>query len=482
MTIPPNSAKDSVPPAINDITEPTKPGTSMKYNGGQPLWKFILWYTLTSVAFYAIWQSITTILLPNQVQNIEFGKLFTGADAAVDLTLLNNLKVAVENGHTATVEQQRLLGLLTQFDASRGRSLALVTTLGVLATILIQPIIGVLSDRTRSHLGRRTPWLLFGGVVGALFLGLMGFAPNIAILTLAWIFAQVILNIAFGPLTATVADRIPEAKLGIVSTMGGLASFLGGISGSVVAGLIFARLGLNTYFVFSAFLAIAVIGFVFINKDRSSTALEVPKVHWGNFLSAFIQPLKDRDFRLVWLARVILYFGYSASTALSFYMLQSYIQPGLSAAAATKILPFLGMSGAPGMLIGIFIVGKLSTKMDKRKPFVITASILMATSFVVPLLWPSLTAMFIQAAMSGLAAGFYLPVDQALLIEVLPDRKDAGRDLGVAALGLNLGQALGPIISGQIVALSGSYRLVWLVALIPVITAALIIMPVKRVG
>jgi MFS family permease len=73
-------------------------------------------------------------------------------------------------------------------------------------------------------------------------------------------------------------------------------------------------------------------------------------------------------------------------------------------------------------------------------------------------------------------------VDQALFIELLPDRESAGRDLGVSNLGTNLGQALGPIIAGVIVAASGgSYRAVWPVGFALVLIAAFAVLPIKRV-
>ncbi|XVV15071.1 hypothetical protein ACQP2X_12235 [Actinoplanes sp. CA-131856] len=81
---------------------------------------------------------------------------------------------------------------------------------------------------------------------------------------------------------------------------------------------------------------------------------------------------------------------------------------------------------------------------------------------------------------AGIAFGIYLPVDQALFIDVLPDKTAAGRDLGVAALASNLGQALGPFLAGQVVVLTGGYRGVWAVALVLTAVAALSILRVRN--
>ncbi|MFH9616684.1 hypothetical protein ACH4MM_23685 [Streptomyces pratensis] len=144
------------------VAEPTSAGTAMTYLGGVPFRRYALWYALALGAITAIWGGVLGVVLPNQVQSIEFAKWFTGADADVDLTALNDLKAAVNAGTAvATGEQQRLLDLLSDFDAARAQALSLITSLAVAATMLVQPVVGVLSDRTRSQFGRRAPWIVF---------------------------------------------------------------------------------------------------------------------------------------------------------------------------------------------------------------------------------------------------------------------------------------------------------------------------------
>jgi MFS family permease len=471
----------TAPEAPAEIAEPVELGTSATYLGGRPFRRYLIWTTVAGLALNAAWISMGSILLPNQVQLLEFTRWFTGADAGVDLTALNNLKASVAAGAaTATADQQRLLGLLGQFDVSRAQSLSLISSLGVLGSALIGPIVGVLSDRTRSRLGRRAPWILAGAILGALCLVAMRFAPSVGLLALIYAVTMAVLATAQSPLGATQADRIPESKLGITSAVGGLATMLGGIIGVLVAGAAFASVGLNFYFFMGVLVVLGLVGFVVFVKDRPSTALQVAPHSWGAFFRGFLIPLQDADFRWVWIARVVLMFGQTASGALSFFMLQSYIRPALSAAEATQLVPLLGAAGLPGMIAAIVISGRWSDKIGRRKPFVIGASLLMAVSFLVPLLWPALPALFIQSVLTSVAFGIYIPVDQALFIDVLPDKNAAGRDLAIATLGTSIGQALGPILAGQAVALTGGYGAVWAVATMLVLVAAGAVIPVKR--
>jgi MFS family permease len=463
------------------IAEPVEPGTSATYLGGRPLRGYLLWFVFATLAINAVWISMGSILLPNQVQGLEFARFFTGADAGVDLTALTNLQSAVAAGTAvATSDQQRQLGLLSQFDASRAQALSLISSLGILGGMLAGPLVGVASDRTRSRFGRRAPWILVGAIAGACFVAGMRFAPSIGVLALLYALTMAVLAVAASPLGVTVADRIPESKLGMTSALGGLGTLLGGIIGTIVAGVTFASLGLNFYFFIAVLLVLGMVGFVVFVKDRPSTALQVEAHGWSAFLRGFLVPLQDADFRWVWIARVILIFGQTVSGALGFFMLQSYIRPALSAAEATQMVPLLGLAGLPGMLAAIVISGRWSDKLGRRKPFVIGASLLMAVSFLVPLFWPSLPAMFIQTVLASIAFGVYIPVDQALFIDVLPDKNAAGRDLGIASMATNIGQVIGPIIAGQVVALTSGYAGVWVVATVLVLIAAGAIVPVKR--
>jgi MFS family permease len=274
---------------------------------------------------------------------------------------------------------------------------------------------------------------------------------------------------------------MPEDRRGTASALGGFGNFVGGVAGAVLAGALFASAGLNLYFLFASFAALAGVMFVIFARDHSSKDLAVSPFNWRDFFVGFTVALRSRNFRWVWVARILMTFGYAVSTALSLYMLQSYIRPALSVAEATTTAPLLSLAGIPFMMLAVLVAGKLSDKLKKRRAFVIAASLLMAVSMVVPMVWPALPALFIQAVLGGIAMGTYLPVDQALFIDVLPDQRAAGRDLGVAALGSNLGQALGPILAGVVVSVTGGYFGVWAAAFVLVLIAAAAVLPLKGV-
>lgn len=90
--------------------------------------------------------------------------------------------------------------------------LAILWIAGPATGLLVQPIIGHLSDRTRGPLGRRRPYILVGALLTALALFLMPHAASLWMASLMlWVLTASI-NIAMEPFRALVADRVPEAQ------------------------------------------------------------------------------------------------------------------------------------------------------------------------------------------------------------------------------------------------------------------------------
>ena len=465
------AANDAVAPGFND-----------KYEPGPAFKRYKIAMPLAVLAVTAALGGVSSIIFPLTLQKLEFAKFFVGPDAAVDLKQLSDLKAAIAAGKmTPDVEQTRLMSLLTQYEAARASALSVGMTIVFALTMLMQPIVGVLSDRTRSVWGRRAPWIAAGAVLGAAAIMTLYLSTTIGLLIGAFSLVQLAVSLAQGPLNTTVADRVPADSLARVSTLQGLGLMLGALCGAIVTGQLYARIGVTAGLPLAAFLLIGCFAFLRLAPDRSSQDNYAPKVSpWAMFRSLF-SSVKDRDFALVWGARAVFMLGWQLTGTFGVYMLQSYIQPTLTAVESAKIAPLMGAVSLPLTLVAMGVAGKLSDRWKKRKVFVIVGSLGMALSFLVPAFWPTLPALFIQHAIAGISMGMYYAIDTALMIEVLPDKAGAaGRDLGMTNVSTTLGMTLGPIVAGQVVALTGSYQLVWIVGSGIVLLAAALIVPVKR--
>src|SRR6516162_3388196 len=83
---------------------------------------------------------------------------------------------------------------------------------GPVTGLLVQPIIGSMSDRTWCWLGRRRPYFSVGAILSCVALFLMPDAPALwAAATMLWILDASI-NVSMEPFRAFVADKLPEEQ------------------------------------------------------------------------------------------------------------------------------------------------------------------------------------------------------------------------------------------------------------------------------
>ena len=83
-------------------------------------------------------------------------------------------------------------------------------------------------------------------------------------------------------------------------------------------------------------------------------------------------------------------------------------------------------------------------------------------------------------AIGGLGFGMYMAVDLALVVDVLPDRDHAAKDLGVINIAGALPFSLAPGIAPTILNLSGgSYGILFTVAGACAISGAVAILPIR---
>lgn len=113
--------------------------------------------------------------------------------------------------------------------------LAYITGIGALAVMLTAPLFGTLSDRTRTRLGRRRPWMIGGMILGVVSLFVMALAPSILVLGVGWVLAQLGWGQVLVNLQTSTADRLPESQRGKVAGLAGFATQIGPVFGVVIA-------------------------------------------------------------------------------------------------------------------------------------------------------------------------------------------------------------------------------------------------------
>jgi MFS family permease len=357
---------------------------------------------------------------------------------------------------------------------------AIVSTASFAFTLLAQPVVGAFSDRTRSRLGRRAPWMIIGTAVAAAFLIGLGSLHSIFWIAVFWVVIQVSLNAMQGPLTALTPDRFPRSRRGVASAMVGLGTMIGATVGVVAAGRLVGSIGV-AYSTFGIVVLVVTLLFVVFNRDFSSRGTTLPPFSWKQFFSGFwVSPRKYPDFGWAFLARFFFVLGFYVTFTYQLYILTDYI--GLSLKDANSQIGLLSAAMLVTIVISVPTAGWLSDKVGRRKVFVYAASALMLVGLLMPLLMPNLGGMFAMSAINGFGFGIYMSCDTALMTEVLPGGgRTAAKDLGILNVAANIPQALSPAVAALLIGSLGGYPALFIFAMVFVVVAAIVLIPIKGV-
>ena len=115
-------------------------------------------------------------------------------------------------------------------EESKNTYLGILSFVGLLIAVAVQPIAGGFSDRLRSRWGRRRPFIVGGTVASLPLLVAAGVAPTYVLLFLFICLLQLASNVAMGPYQALVRDLVPGRRRGAASGMKMLVEVVGAMT------------------------------------------------------------------------------------------------------------------------------------------------------------------------------------------------------------------------------------------------------------
>lgn len=325
-------------------------------------------------------------------------------------------------------------------EAGKEAALSLAGTVGVIVAMLVNPIVGALSDRTTSRWGRRTPWIVAGAILATAFLLLTAGATSLAVLCLGWAGAQAGLNSMTAAITATVPDRAPVNQRGLVGGVVATGITLGILIGSAI-GMVIAGVVWLGYLLAIAVMLLCLIPYLRKPDDPVLSKEELAPFSWREFLGGFwVSPRRYPDFAWAWLGRLLM----MTATQLTIVYLLFYLSDVLRHEHPASGVFVLTAVYAFGTLVCAAIAGKLSDRTGRR-PLVAGASVLIAIAAILLACAPlfgdrNYAVAIIAAAILGLGNGAYLGVDFALLTQVLPHASARGKDMGIINIAASLPQ------------------------------------------
>src|SRR2546421_10585370 len=133
------------------------------------------------------------------------------------------------------------------------------------------------------------------------------------------------------------------------------------------------------------------------------------------------------------------------------------------------------------ILVASLFGGMLSDKMQRRKLFVIVASIIMTVGLLLYAFFPTWAMVIVATVVLGLGMGVFLAVDLALASQVLPRAADRGKDMGIINTAIFLPMILSPLIAGITLGALHSYLPLFVLLAVGALIAAVLIVPIKSV-
>lgn len=373
--------------------------------------------------------------------------------------------------------------------------LALANALGACCALISAMVCGTLSDMTRSRFGRRTPWIVVGGVLTGACMGLSAIADNIGWIITLWCLAQFSYNMMLAPLIAVLADRVPDKVRGRSSSFYGTGVAVGQMLGSILGAILLCA-GIageyEAWMIALGIFALSGIGVVLIWPKEANNRNEARSdVYVDAFLNNFRFPRHARNYMLAFFGRLSMMTGYWAIGLFLLYIVEDYVLVGEQdqmPIATAWIMALMGVLSFIFALVASLVAGAIYNRHTTHARTVALSCCILAVAACIPLFWRSGVGMMLFAAIAGFGYGIFNSIDQALCIEVLPDPDGASKDLGLLGLTNTLGVIGGAVLTAIITTIihaiantnsMAAYRAVFVAAIVMTVLAAVLFACIK---
>ena len=337
--------------------------------------------------------------------------------------------------------------------------------------MFVDPLMGYVSDRTRSPMGRRRPWMLAGAfaiTVGCIALFSVP-APGAAsshtslifwtlIALLVYFTGYSMFNVPYMAMPAEMTDnfhdrtRLMSVRVLFVALSSALGAALaprliklygGAADGYQITAVVIGIIGL-------ASMLLCVLA---TRRSRATTAAETPMP----VLQQFSVVLSNKPFVVLVLAKLMLLLSMSSLTATLWYMVQHVLHYDLNVASN------ISLAQTAGMLVLLPLWLWLARRNDKRRLFVIasvgTTTVLLSWMLVAP--GEPIMLLVLRGFMLGAFAGGSLLMGQSMLPDTMEydyrrsGVRREGAYSGVYSLVEKAGFAFGPLIVGLLLTSAG---------------------------
>jgi maltose/moltooligosaccharide transporter len=332
-----------------------------------------------------------------------------------------------------------------------------------------QIVVGALSDRTRTRLGRRKPYLLGGVPVAAAALLLLSLRPPVWLAVIVLVVMTTSLAVAYGPYLALLADLVASELRGRVGGLQAAANMIGQMTMLWVAAQLWSDHEPAVFFI-GAFGLVVAFGVTFFgvrerSVDQPPAVMRIAPMEYVRGL------LAQREVAKYLLATLFYWLG--AGGVVPFLTRFGVNELHTDETTAFQLL----MVPVVATVIFTWPAGLLGDRFGK-KPVLFGGLILMSAAVLigsqVQTVGQAAAILVVTGAANALCTVLLFP----LLADLLPQDR-AGEFTGLGAGVWELAQPLGAVIGGLAADATGTLRTTLVVAALLTLVAAALLVPVR---
>jgi maltose/moltooligosaccharide transporter len=348
-----------------------------------------------------------------------------------------------------------------------------VMTLDNLAAFMILPYIGALSDRTRTALGRRRPFILIGAPIAAAAFALVPFALGMPVVLFmgAIIITLLAMDLFRTPLTALMPDIVHPAQRspanGIITVMGSV----GAITGFALGGALYRQSPAAPFLLGAGGMLAGTLAVAVLVREpaRPAEAEESP-----GMLASLKTLFRDRDAGAMLLLGAIFCWFLSFSGLKIFFTRFAINELGVDPGAAVGMMAFYALA----ILAGAIPSGFAGARFGRRQTIMAGLAV-----HALVLTWcytiHSIPLMKVALVLLGFSWSLILVNGLPLVLDFAPRGRE-GAYTGLFFFASQLSEVMGPLFAGEVLTQGASARVLFIYLPSTLLLAFILMLRVRR--
>ena len=328
---------------------------------------------------------------------------------------------ALASAFTIVVLPTRILDVAPE--ASKNTYLGVLSFVGLLIAVLVQPIVGGVSDRITTRWGNRAPFIVGGAIASTPLIVASGVAPSYVLLFVFICLLQVFSNSALGPYQGLIKDLVPYHQRGAASGMKMLMEVGGAMTVTAVVGVLMGRYEDTDQFLW-LWASVGMLASLFLfGALATGSAIKDAKP-----IPPSLQPVGPvaadtqvhPDYRWFLGSRFVLVLAAASLQTFILFFLEDVVGIVNPAGQLWKVVLAVGLMA----VVTAYPAGVLTDRVGRKRVMVLAGGLAFAASLLL-LTAETMDTVVAIGALVGVAVGMFLGASWAMATDLVSSRRTA---------------------------------------------------------